>query len=100
MEVERKNTSYLIFFQRGKDIQRTSVVGVSEETDLVKLIRTTFKGRFDRPAALLPKDGVNIKIKRLDHINHQISLILNVKVYNKSPRQTRIDVEKAIRTTN
>lgn len=100
MEIERKTTSYLIYYTRAKGTQRTSVVGVSSEKEIMNLIRTTFKGKFSRPESCSPKDGTTIRVKKLDHINHKISLVMNVKVYNKSPRQTRIDVEKAIRLSN
>ena len=100
MEIEQRTVSYLIFFSQGKNRQRTSVVGVSNEEDLVQLIRNTFRGRFKRPPALTPKDGVSIVVKKLDHIRHQISLVMNAKIFNKSVRQARIEVEKAIRTSN
>lgn len=97
MRVERREISYLIFFSQGKHVQRTPVVGVSDEEDLVLLIRNTFRGRFKRPPALTPKDGVSIVVKKLDHIRHQISLVMNAKIFNKSVRQARIEVEKAIK---
>jgi hypothetical protein len=100
MEIERKTTSYLIYYSRGKDEQKTTVVGVKTDNELVQFIRTSFKGRFERPAKLSPKDGVSIKIKKLDHINHQVSTVMNTRIYNKSPRQARIELEKAIRIRN
>lgn len=100
MEIEQRTISYLIFFSRGEDRQRTSVVGVSSEEDMVLLIRNTFRGRFKRPQALTQKDGVRIVVKKLDHIRHKISLVMNTKIFNKSVRQAKIEVEKAIRTSN
>lgn len=100
MEIEQREISYLIFFSQGRNRQKTSVVGVSNEEDLVLLIRNTFKGRFKRPSTLTPKDGVSIVVKRLDHIRHQISLVMNTKIFNKSVVQARVEVEKAIRTSN
>lgn len=97
MEIEQRTVSYLIFFSQGKNRQRTSVVGVSNEEDLVLLIRNTFRGRFKRPPALTYKDGVRIVVKRLDHVHHTVTFIMNTVIYNKSVRQARIEVEKAIR---
>lgn len=97
MEVERRTISYLIIFSQGKQVQRTPVTGVSSEDELPELIRSTFKGRFRRPQALTYKDGVRIVVKRLDHVKHTIHFIMSKVIYNKSVRQARIEVEKAIR---
>jgi len=99
MEIENRTTTYLIFYSRAGNRQRTSVVGVEKEEDLVNIIRTTFKGRFKRPLALSPKDGVSIQVKRLDHVRKSISLVLITRIYNKSVRNARIDLEQAIRRT-
>lgn len=97
MEIEQRTVSYLIFFSQGKNRQRTSVVGVSNEEDLVLLIRNTFRGRFKRPQALTCKDGVRIVIKKLNHVQHTVKLVLNTIIYNKSVRQARLEIERAIR---
>lgn len=97
MEVEQRTISYLIFFSQGKHVQRTPVVGVSSDKELTSLIRATFRGRFKRPQALTYKDGVRIVVKRLDHVKHTVSFVMNTVIYNKSVRQARIEVEKAIR---
>lgn len=100
MEIEQRTISYLINFSHGRNTQSTSVVGASGDEDVVKLIRMTFKGRFKRPTALTPKDGVHIVVKKLDHIRHKMSIVTHVKIFNKSVRQARIEVEKAIRISN
>lgn len=97
MEIEQRTISYLIFFSQGKNVQRTQVVGVSDEQEIPELIRKTFRGRFKRPLALTYKDGVRIVIKRLDHVKHTVSFVMNTVIYNKSVRQARIEVEKAIK---
>ena len=97
MQVERRTISYLIFFSQGKQVQRTPVTGVSSDDELPTLIRSTFRGRFKRPPALSYKDGVRIVVKRLDHVQHTVSSVMNTVIYNKSVRQARIEVEKAIR---
>jgi len=97
MQVERRTISYLIFFSQGKHVQRTPVTGVYSDEELPTLIRSTFKGRFKRPSALTYKDGVRIAVKRLDHMKHTATFIMNTVIYNKSVRQARIEVEKAIR---
>lgn len=95
MEIERRTISYLIFFSQGKQVQRTPVTGVSCDDELPTLIRSTFKGRFRRPPTLTY--GVRIVVKRLDHVKHTVSILMNTVIYNKSVRQARIEVEKAIR---
>jgi hypothetical protein len=97
MQVERRTISYLIFFSQGKHVQRTPVTGVSSDEELPTLIKSTFKGRFRRPPALTYKDGVRIVVKRLDHVHHTVTFVMNTVIYNKSVRQARIEVEKAIR---
>lgn len=97
MEIERRTLSYLIFFQQGKTVQKTSVTGVSHKTELVNLVRETFKGRFKRPDALNYKDGVRIVIKCLDHINHQSTQVFCSRIFNKSVTQARLMLELAIK---
>lgn len=96
MEVERRTISYLIVFSQGKNVQRTPVTGVSDSENLVSLIKSVFKGRFKRPQSLTYKDGVKIVVKRLDHVSHTVKFVLNTVIYNKSVRQARIEIEKAI----
>lgn len=96
MKVERRTISYLIFFSQGKHVQRTPVVGVTNDSELSSLIRKTFRGRFKKPPALTYKDGVRIVVKRLDHVNHTVKQIMNACIFNKSVRQARIETEKAI----
>jgi len=100
MNIEGKTVSYLIYYSRGKDKQKTTVSGVKSDYELVQFIRASFRGRFQRPAALSLKDGVSIRIKRLDRINNQVSTVMNTHIYNKSPRQVRIELERAIRKMN
>lgn len=97
MQVERRTISYLIFFSQGKHVQKTPVTGVSSDEELPTLIKSTFKGRFRRPPALTYKDGVRIVVKRLDNVHHTVTFVMNTVIYNKSVRQARIEVEKAIR---
>lgn len=97
MEIEQRKTSYLIFFQQGKKVQKTPVVGVSHKTELVNLVLKTFKGRFKCPAALNYNDGVRIVIKCLDHINHQSTQVFRSRIFNKSVTQARQMLELAIK---
>ena len=97
MEVEQRTISYLIFFSQGKHVQRTPVVGVSSDKELTLLVKDTFRGRFKRPQALTCKDGVRIVIKKLNHVQNTVKLVLNTIIYNKSVRQARLEVEKAIK---
>lgn len=97
MEVEQRTISYLIVFSQGKHVQRTPVVGVSNDKELTLLVQETFRGRFRRPSALTYKDGVRIVVKKLNHIQNTVKLVLNTIIYNKSVRQARLEVEKAIK---
>lgn len=97
MRVERRTISYLIFFSQGKHKQRTPVVGVSSDEELTSLVKDTFRGRFQRPQALTSKDGVRIAIKKLNHVQNTVKLVLNTTIYNKSVRQARLEIERAIR---
>lgn len=97
MEIEHKTISYQIVYSRGKDSQKTTVLGVKEEKDLVRLIRNTFSGRFKCPVALKPSDGVRIILKKLDHIDKKISFVMSTRIYNKSVRQARIELEQSIK---
>lgn len=97
MEFERCTISYMIFFSQRSNTQKIPIAGVGNKNELSSLIRSTFKGRFRKPLSLTYKDGVRIVVQQLDHIKHTATSIMNVTVYNKSVRQARIEVEKAIR---
>lgn len=97
MEIEKRDTSYLVFFQQGKNIQRTPITGVSDNQEIVKLLLQTFKGRFKCPPTLQPRNGVKIVVKCLDHIRHQTTQVFNARVYNKSVTQARQMFEMAVK---
>ncbi len=97
MNIEKREKSYLIFFSQGKKLQRTSVVGVKNDKEIVELVRKTFKGRFKRPEALTMKDGVRIIVKCLDHIKNQTTQVFNSRIFNKSVTQARLMIELAIK---
>ena len=97
MRVERREISYLIFFSQGKKLQRTSVVGVRSDKEIVELVRKTFKGRFKRPEALTMSDGVRVIVKCLDHIKNQTTQVFNSRIFNKSVTQARLMIEQAIK---
>ena len=97
MRVERREISYLIFFSQGKKLQRTSVVGVRSDKEIVELVRKTFKGRFKRPEALTMRDGVRVIVKCLDHIKNQTTQVFNSRIFNKSVTQARLMIEQAIK---
>lgn len=97
MEVEQRTISYLIFFSQGKHVQRTPVVGVSNDKEIVELVRKTFKGRFKKPEALTMKDGVRVIVKCLDHIKHHTTQVFNSRIFNKSVTQARVMIEQAIK---
>ena len=97
MRIERKEKSYLIFFSQGKKLQRTPVVGVSCDKEIVKLIRDTFKGRFKKPESLALTDGVRVTVKCLDHIKNQTTQVFNSRIFNKSVLQARMMIEQAIK---
>lgn len=97
MIVEKREKSYLIFFSQGKKLQRTSVVGVRSDKEIVELVRKTFKGRFKRPEALRMRDGVRVIVKCLDHIKNQTTQVFNSRIFNKSVTQARLMIEQAIK---
>ena len=97
MIVEKREKSYLILFSQGKKLQRTSVVGVRSDKEIVELVRKTFKGRFKRPEALTMRDGVRIIVKCLDHIKNQTTQVFNSRIFNKSVTQARLMIEQAIK---
>ncbi len=97
MIVEKREKSYLIFFSQGKKLQRTSVVGVRSDKEIVELVRKTFKGRFKRPEALTMRDGVRIIVKSLDHIKNQTTQVFNSRIFKKSVTQARLMIEQAIK---
>lgn len=89
---------YRIIYTRGKDKQTTDVVEATEEQvkDLVTLV---IKGRTFHPAG---KSGVipstNIQPWEYNCLTKQNRLCREFpKVYNLSPRQVRIGIEKAIK---
>ncbi len=115
--------SYVIQFERGKDVQTTQVVDTTEE-QLVQLIMHTMKGRFTNAAFQRELNetkktvGTDTKaaMKLIREVSHKypsvcIKLFVHTltshklcrkfpHVYNLSPRQARIEIEKAIRNNN
>lgn len=99
--------SYLIRYSRGKDVQTTEVVDATAE-DVRVLICNTLKGHFAHPEARVA--ATKIVVVEVDHIKNKsnISKFVYTKngrdfakdfvlVFNLSPRQTRIEIEKAIK---
>ena len=98
MKVEQRVITYQISYSQGKNVQKTSVTDVSCDNEIKSLITEIFRERFRKPEKLSYKDGVRIVVKRLNHIEHTVDSVLTRMIYNKSVRQARIEVEKAIRT--
>ena len=103
--------SYIVRYRRGKEVQSTEIVDATEK-DVHELIFQTFKGRFRHPQhseGYVP--STQLQVIELDNIKKQtrvscFSYTKNGKdftrpfayVYNLSPREVRIELEKAIRT--
>ena len=96
MKVEQRVITYQISYSQGKNVQKTSVIDVAGDDEIKSLIISTFRERFKKPEKLSYKDGVRIVVKRLNHIEHTVESVLTRMVYNKSVRQARIELEKAI----
>ena len=99
--------SYLIRYSRGKDVQTTEVVDATAE-DVRVLICNTLKGHFTHPQAKVA--ATKIVVLEVDHVRKKSSISKFVYtnkgrdfekdfvlVFNLSPRQVRIEIEKAIR---
>ena len=99
--------SYLIRFSRGKDVQTTEVVDATAE-DVRVLICNALKGHFAHPQAKVA--ATKIVVLEVDHVRKKSSISKFVYtnkgrefekdfvlVFNLSPRQVRIEIEKAIR---
>lgn len=102
--------SYLIRYSRGKEVQTTEVVDTTT-SEIDGLIKELFKGRFShsgRSGRVVPT--TNVQVIELDHIkkssrlcgfsytkNGELHLRSGVHICNLSPREVRIELEKAIR---
>ena len=100
MKVEQRVITYQISYSQGKNVQKTSVIDVAGDDEIKSLIISTFRERFKKPEKLSYKDGVRIAVKRLNHVEHTVESVLTRMVYNKSVRQVRIELEKAINAAN
>lgn len=100
--------SFIIRCSRGKDVQTTEVVDTTAEEVRV-LISNSLKGHFAHPEARVA--ATKIVVVEVDHIKNKsnISKFVYTKngrdfvkdfvlVFNLSPRQTRIEIEKAIKS--
>ncbi len=101
--------SYLVRFKRGDDIQTTEVVETTEE-EIRTLIVTTFKKRLLYPSAMrYSTQQTAVQLVELDYIAKQrrfLNFIYTRKgkdeeirlalIENLSPREARIELEKAI----
>lgn len=99
--------SYLIRYSRGKDVQTTEVVEATAE-DVRVLITDCLRGHFAHPQTkvaatkivVLEVDNIKKKsgISKFVYTRNGRDIEKNfVLVFNLSPRQVRIEIEKAIR---
>ena len=92
------DTTYLICYQRGKDAQVTEVVNTTE-AQIAGTILSCISDKIRHPEAktgLIP--STCIKLMELDNIHKKSRLCRRFpRVYNLSPRQVRIRIEKNIK---
>lgn len=102
--------TYVISYRRGKDLQTTEVVDATEEEVFV-LISKTFKGRFAHPKnsnGFVPATKIQvIEIDNIRQVTHVCPFRYTMDeksferpfslVWNMSPRQVRLELEKAIK---
>lgn len=105
--------SFIIRLKRGKEVQATEVVDATEG-EVHVLITNTFKGRFTSPRKtgnVIP--ATQIQVIEIDNQKRKsrISFFRYTKaektvehpfayIANLSPRQVRIEIEKAIKASN
>lgn len=104
--------SYLVRYKRGKEVQKTEIVDASEQ-DVHALICHTFRGRMGQPKntdAFIPTTQVQVieldnekKQSRISNFSYSKNgkdfIRTSVYVRNLSPREVRIELEKAIRAS-
>jgi hypothetical protein len=101
--------TYQIRFSRGSDVQTTEVVDATAEEVRV-LICKCMRGHFAHPKSKVA--ATKIVVLELDHVRKKSSISKFVYtnngkdfekdfvlVFNLSPRQVRLEIEKAIRKT-
>ena len=102
--------TFIIRYSRGKDVQTTEVVDTNPD-DINILICKSMKGRMTHPLAQIAV--TKIVVLEVDHIRN-VSSISRFKytkdgkeqvrdyvlIKNLSPRQVRIEIEKAINNSN
>ncbi len=99
--------SFLIRCSRGKDVQTTEVVDATAE-EVRTMVCNSLKGHFAHPQAKVA--ATKIVVLEVDHVRKKSSISKFVYtnkgrdfekefvlVFNLSPRQVRIEIEKAIR---
>lgn len=99
--------SFIIRCSRGKDVQTTEVVDTTAE-EVRNVICNSLKGHFAHPQAKVA--ATKIVVLEVDHVRKKSSISKFVYtnkgrdfekefvlVFNLSPRQVRIEIEKAIR---
>lgn len=105
--------SYVVSYRRGKDVQTTEIIETTED-DVRILISKTFKGRFAHPKnskETVPSTKIQIiELDNIRQVRHIIPFIYKkddksferpfALVWNMSPRQVRLELEKAIRMSN
>ena len=99
--------SFIIRCSRGKDVQTTEVVDTTAE-EVRNVVCNSLRGHFAHPEAKVA--ATKIVVLEVDHVRKKSSIskfIYQNKerviekdfalVFNLSPRQVRIEIEKAIR---
>ena len=89
------DVSYLIRYRRNKDVQTTEIVEATRDEVCSLISRACGENMAKtKTGKFIPQ--TRVVVQELDNVNKQSGIVYGASVYNLSPREVRIRIEKAI----
>lgn len=98
MKIENRTISYRISIAHNDKREDVTVTDINDKSEITSLVLGLFRNRLHTPAGLRYRDGVCVSIKKVDYTRKQIENVMNIRVFNKSVRQIKMEIEKKIRS--
>ena len=98
MRIKTYGIEYVVSFRRGTDTQVTEIIEATGDKEVKNLFYDTFKGRTHNENEKAP--FVKVIIQCVDRVKKETKVVMKNRIYNLSPRNARIEFQKAIKLLN